>query len=141
MYHVNQEDRPTGYIYVLRSKSTTPEIAGIKDLYKIGYSNGPIEQRIRNAVNDPTYLMAEVEVVAAWQCYNMNAQRLEGLLHNFFGDSCLEVEISGPDGRLHRPREWFIAPLGIIEQVVPMIISGEVVKYRYDADGGGIARR
>ncbi len=139
LYHVRQEDRPTGYIYVLRSLSTDPAISVHRDLYKIGFSSGPIEQRIRNAAKEPTYLMADVEIVGGWQCFNMNTQKLEGLLHNFFGNSCLDVQIAGPDGRYHQPREWFIAPLGIIEQVVPMMISGEVVKYRYDAAGEGIA--
>ena len=36
------------------------------------------------------------------------------------------------EGIPHDPKEWFIVPLEIIEQAVQLIISGEVVHYRYD---------
>jgi len=30
------------------------------------------------------------------------------------------------------PREWFIAPLNVIEETIELIINGEIVNYRYD---------
>lgn len=131
----------TGYIYVLRSLSGDPQIANIKDLYKIGYSSGPVAERIRNAANEPTYLMAPVLQVAGWQCLSMLPQSLESLLHRFFGNSCLDLQVVGPDGRYHTPREWFIAPLPIIERAVEMVVNGEIVNYRYDPETGGIMER
>ena len=77
--------------------------------------------------------MDEVEYVAGWKGFNMNPQKLELLLHNFFGSSCLDIEITDEKGRIHRPREWFLAPLPIVEQAIALIISGKVVEYLYDA--------
>ena len=131
---IQEEDQTTGYIYVLKSKSIDPQITAIKNLYKIGYSTIDIAERIKNAENEPTYLMAKVESVAEWQCYNMNTQKLEGLLHRIFGNSCLEFDIFDKTGKRHTPREWFIAPLNIIEEAIMLIINGEIVNYRYDID-------
>ena len=85
--------------------------------------------------------MADVHIVMAYKCYNMNPQKLEQLLHNFFGNSCLNIDIFDKNGTRHTPREWFIAPLDIIEQAIHMIISGEIVGYRYDSGEEGIVGR
>jgi hypothetical protein len=138
---ITAEDQKAGFIYILKSKSTNLEISGVANLYKIGYSKIPVEERIKNARQEPTYLMADVRIVMAYQCYNMNPQKLEQLLHTFFRGSCLEVDVFDKNGQRHTPREWFIAPLYIIEQAIKLIISGEVVKYRYDAAGEEIVVR
>ncbi|SDX74245.1 GIY-YIG nuclease family protein [Flavobacterium degerlachei] len=129
---ITEEDEAAGYIYVLRSKSRDDRITEIDNLYKIGYSKVEVEERIKNAEKDPTYLMAQVKIITSWKCYNMNPQKLEQLLHNFFGKSCLNVDIFDEKKRRHTPREWFIAPIDVIEQAIELIISGEVVKYSYD---------
>ena len=129
---VNEKDEASGYIYILKSLSDDPEIASTQNLFKIGYSKNPVPQRIKDAEKEPTYLMAPVELVTAFKCFNMNTQKFEQLIHNFFGASCLEVDVFDSSGRRHTPREWFIAPLDVIEQVITLIISGEVVKYAYD---------
>ena len=129
---ITDEDEAAGYIYVLRSKSKDQRIIEIDNLYKIGYSKVEVEERIKNAEKDPTYLMAPVQIITSWKCYNMNPQKLEQLLHNFFGKSCLNVDIFDEKKRRHTPREWFIAPIEVIEQAIELIISGEVVKYSYD---------
>jgi len=131
---VNEEDVAAGFIYILKSKSEKQEIKEIQNLYKIGFSTTSVEDRIKNASQEPTYLMAEVRIVMAYKCYNMNPQKFELLVHNFFGAACLNIDITGNDGRRYSPREWFIAPLHIIEQAVKLIESGEVVKYRYDSN-------
>lgn len=130
--NVNEEDVEAGFIYILKSKSDKQEIREIKNLYKIGFSKTSVEDRIRNAIQEPTYLMADVRIVMAYQCYNMNPQKFELLIHNFFGSACLNIDITGRDGRRYSPREWFIAPLNIIEQAIQLIKSGEIVNYRYD---------
>lgn len=61
-----------------------------------------------------------------------NPHKLEQLIHQFFGNSCLDIDIIDGNGKLHKPREWFIAPLNVIEEAITLIISGEVVKYRYN---------
>ena len=138
---ITQEDVEAGFIYVLKSRSGKEEVSAIKNLYKIGYSKIDIAERIKNAEQEPTYLMAPVAIVTAFQCYNMNPQKLEQLLHNFFGNSCLNIDVFDKDGRRHTPREWFIAPLELIEQAISFIISGEIVKYRYDSNREQIVAR
>lgn len=131
---ITDEDEAAGYIYVLRSKSKDERIARMDNLYKIGYSKVTVEERIKNAEKDPTYLMAPVRIITSWKCYNMNPQKLEQLLHNFFGKACLNIDIFDENKKRCTPREWFIAPIGVIEQAIELIISGEVVKYRYDEE-------
>lgn len=130
---ITEEDEEKGYIYILKSRSDKPEIKSIKNLYKIGYSKTSVEERVKNAVLEPTYLMADVRIVMTYKCYNMNPQKFEQLLHNFFGSSCLNIDIFDKNGNRHSPREWFVAPLDIIEQAVQLIITGDIVKYRYDS--------
>ncbi len=138
---VTDEDKEAGYIYVLKSKSKDSRISSISNLYKIGYSKTDITERIKNAEKEPTYLMAPVEYIAGWQCYNMNPQKFEQLIHNFFGKACLEIDVFDEKGKRHTPREWFIAPLNIIEQAITLIISGEIVKHKYDGDNGIIKHK
>ena len=63
----------------------------------------------------------------------MKAHKFEGLLHTFFGHSCLDVKVADQKGIAHTPREWFIAPLSYIKQAIQMLITGDIVNYRYDA--------
>ena len=131
---INDEDEGSGYIYVLSSKSTDQKITEIKNLFKIGYSTTPVESRIKNAEREPTYLMAPVQIVAEYKTFNMNTQKFEQLLHNFFGSSCLNIDIW--DEKLNRrmPQEWFVVPLHIIDKAIEMIITGEIIQYKYDQE-------
>ena len=110
-------------------------------MQKVGYSKNDVEDRNKNAEKEPTYLMAPVRIKGAWKCYNMNPQKLEQLLHNFFGNSCLEIDVFDEKGKRHTPREWFIAPFEVIEQAIELIINGKIVKYRYDAENGVIVMK
>ncbi len=129
---ISSEDKSSGYIYILKSKSNDNQIRDIKNLYKIGYSTTKVDERLKNAKNEPTYLMAEVEQIAIYKCFNMNTQKLEQIVHQFFGNSCLNIQIIGNDRKVHTPREWFIAPLEVIKQAIFMIVNGEIIYYKYD---------
>ena len=131
---ITEEDKEAGYIYVLKSESKKEEISSIKNLYKIGYSTVLVEERIKNAEKEPTYLMDSVVLESSWKCFNMNAQKFEKLIHKFFGASCLEVDVFDKKGRRHTPREWFIVPLEAIEQAVTLIVAGKIMDYKYDTD-------
>jgi len=62
---IEEGDKESGTIYVLRSKSDHPVVAANRDiLHKIGVTGGSIGRRIGNAKIDPTFLMADVEIVA-----------------------------------------------------------------------------
>jgi|26BtaG_2_1085354.scaffolds.fasta_scaffold00606_5 hypothetical protein len=130
---VNEEDSESGWIYVLKSKSTNKEISSIADLYKIGYSTVPIQERVKNASKESTYLMADVAIVDGYKCYNMNAQKFEALIHRFFAEVCLNVDIFDDKGRRITPREWFVVPLPIIQKTIILITTGEIVNYKYDS--------
>jgi hypothetical protein len=135
---VNEKDSETGWIYILRSKSAHKDISVIQDLHKIGFSKTDVKTRVKNAVKEPTYLMADVEVISTYKCYNLDPHKFEQLLHRFFADVCLNVDIYDDKGRRITPREWFVAPLPIIDQVIDLILSGEIVHHRYDAKSGMI---
>lgn len=137
---ISKDDKEAGYIYVLKSKSEDPRVAFIRNLYKIGYTQN-VDERLRGADKQPTYLMAPVEYIAGWKCYNMNARKFENLIHKFFGHTCLEVDIYDEKGVCHTPREWFIAPIEIIEQAIELIINGKVIHYQYDTENQTIVRR
>lgn len=141
LLNVTNEDKQNGYIYILKSLSNEDIIQTKKNLYKIGFSTTSVETRIKNAKQDPTYLMADVKTVAAYEVYNVNPHKLEQLIHKFFGNSCLDMEIYDGNGKLYKPREWFIAPLKIIEEAIELIVNGKVLNYRYDEENEVIVEK
>ena len=132
--NIQDEDKPTGYIYILQSKSKDERIKSIRHLYKIGYCETTVAERIRNATNEPTYLMAPVKIVAEFKTYNMNTQKFEDLLHRFLGQCQISIDVFDNNGSRHTPREWFQVPYEVVEQAVKLIVTGEVVNYKYDRE-------
>lgn len=132
---LKEEDIQTGWIYVLKSKSENPNISNIKDLYKIGYSSTSVDERIKNAKNEATYLFADVKKVATYKVYNRNADKLESLLHRFFAEACLNVDLFDVKGQRITPREWFVVPFDVIEEVIHLILNENIVNYKYDLMG------
>ncbi len=131
-YAINNEDEPTGYIYVVRSLSKDPRIQEIEDLFKIGFSSHPVLERIKGAASDPTFLMADVAPVTHFETYNLNPQQLEKLIHRFFAKACLSLDIIDDNGKRFAPREWFVVPLQIVETAINLLTSGDIVNYKYD---------
>ena len=78
--------------------------------------------------------MAPVQIEAEYKTFNMNTQKFEQLLHNFFGASCLNIDIYDDKLRRHMPQEWFIVPLRIIDQAIELIITEQIFKYSYNKD-------
>jgi hypothetical protein len=58
----------------------------------------------------PTFLMAEVEIVATYELYNINRTKLENLIHRIFDPARLDIEIKDRFGNPVIPREWFLVP-------------------------------
>lgn len=134
------EDIESGTIYVLRSKSKHPDIKkNYEILHKIGVTGGSIEKRIANAKDDPTFLMADVEVVATYKLSNINRVKLENLIHKFFESARLNIEIKDRFGKPIAPREWFLVPLFIIDEAVEKIKAGTILNYSYEIKSGKIA--
>ncbi|ODS56458.1 MAG: hypothetical protein ABS36_08735 [Acidobacteria bacterium SCN 69-37] len=127
------DDLAAGTIYVLRSKSDNPAVAAHRDvLHKIGVTGGKVEARIANASLDATFLLADVDVVATYTLYNVNRVKLENLLHRVFDNAQLDIEIKDRFGNPVRPREWFLVPLFVIDEVVQRIKDGSITRYVYD---------
>lgn len=137
---VTDDDKAAGFIYVLRSLSEHPDIKAIPNLYKIGLARRSIEARIQNAAKEPTYLMAPVALVSTFQCYNVNLPKLENLLHRFFDHATAKVQVTDAQGNYHTPQEWFSVPIETIETAVRLLISREIVNYRYDSATGQVLR-
>ena len=128
-----QDDQATGTIYVLRSKSDHPMVAAHRDLvHKIGVTTMSVEQRIARARFDATFLMADVEVVATYELFNINQTKLENLIHRVFDPARLNIEIQDRFGNPVVPREWFLAPLFAVDEAVSRIKDGTITSYIYD---------
>ena len=116
------DDTASGTIYVLRSQSDHPMVAKNREIiHKIGVTGGDVKKRIANAENDPTFLLAPVEIVATYELYNINRLKLEKLLHRFFESARLEIQIKDRFGKPVVPREWFFVPAFIVDEVVEKI--------------------
>lgn len=129
---VKEEDVQSGWIYVLKSKSTNSQIANIKDLYKVGFASNSVDDRIKNARHEATYLFADVQKVATYRIYNRNADKLESLLHRFFANACLDIDLFNEKGQRLNPREWFVVPFEVIEETIQLILNENIVNYEYD---------
>lgn len=129
---ITTEDKVTGYIYVLSSLSQDPAISEVKHLYKIGFSTNTVEQRIANAENEPTYLMAPVKIQASYKVVNMNSQKFEDLIHQLLKPVQFQMSVFDDMGIKHQPREWFIVPLPVVDSIIQKIMDGSIVGYTYN---------
>ena len=135
-------DQATGTIYVLRSRADIPFVAENRELvHKIGVTTSKVVSRIAGARLDPTYLMADVEVVASYQLYNVDRGKLERLIHRIFDTVRLNVEIEDRFGNPVEPREWFLVPLPAINDAVEKIVDGTITSYAYDAKSATLVRQ
>ncbi len=137
-----EDDLPTGFVYVLRSKSEQPFVAKNRSvIHKIGVTGGDVKARVANAKKDPTYLLADVEIVASFKLSNINRKRLEALLHKFFGSARLDLELKDRFGGQVEPREWFLVPLKAIEEAIEKLKAGSISEYQYDKATAQIVKR
>ncbi|MFC3088078.1 GIY-YIG nuclease family protein [Tabrizicola soli] len=126
-------DEASGTIYVLRSKSDHPMVAQHREvIHKIGVTNMSVKQRIAGARLQPTFLMADVELVATYELFNINRTKLENLIHRIFEPARCDIEIRDRFGRPVVPKEWFMVPLFVIDEAVKRIKDRSITDYRYD---------
>lgn len=134
-------DLASGTIYVLRSKSDHPTVAAHRDvLHKIGVTGGDIARRIASAKQDPTFLLADVEVIATYELFNVNRTRLENLIHRVFDSARLDIEIKDRFGQPVIPREWFLVPLFVVNEAVDRIRDGTITDYLYERRTAALVR-
>lgn len=130
----SEGDKSTGYVYILRSLSPSPDIANVRNLYKIGFTINEVEERIKNAEKEPTYLMAPVQIVETFQIVNMNSHIFETIMHQVFSAVQFQLKVYDENGEMHIPSEWYVAPLEIIELVVQKIVDRTITQYSYNPE-------
>jgi hypothetical protein len=136
-----EDDLASGTIYVLRSKSDNPVFAANRDvLHKIGVTGGKVETRLANAALDPTFLLADVEIIATYELYNINRIKLENVIHRVFDPAQLDIELRDRFGNPVKPREWFLVPLFVVNEVVERIKDGSITQYIYDPTGARLVK-
>ncbi|WP_437202254.1 GIY-YIG nuclease family protein [Planctomicrobium sp. SH664] len=127
-------DQATGSVYVLRSLSDHPFLAEHrKAIHKIGVTGGSVKKRVANARKDPTFLLADVEIVAEYKLANINRKALEALIHRFFANARLDLELKDRFGAGVEPREWFLLPLPVIDEMIEKIKDGTIGDVAYDS--------
>jgi hypothetical protein len=135
------DDLASGTIYVLRSKSNNPIVAANRELvHKIGVTGGDVSKRLANAKTDPTFLLADVEIVATYKLFNIGRTKLENLVHRIFDSARLNIEIKDRFGSPVIPREWFLVPLFAIDNAVDRIKDGTITGYVYDPKTASLIR-
>lgn len=135
------EELTAGCIYVLRSLSDHPFIAENRELiHKIGVTGGDAKWRIAGAKKDPTYLLADVEIVAEYRLANINRKKLESLLHKFFDSARLDMQLKDRFGEHVEPQEWFLVPLSVIDETIDKIKDGTIVDFHYDPELARLSR-
>lgn len=127
------EHLETGTLYVLRSRSTHPTIAAHRDLvHKIGITGGSVKRRVADAMDDPTFLLAEVDVIATYKLFDIDRPKLERLIHRVLNSVRFDAELTDRFGKPFRPREWFMVPLPVIDEIVQRIEDGTLAGMVFD---------
>lgn len=142
---ITSKDRITGHIYILASKSIAPALAPYINtgrLIKIGYTTQKIEERIKNAENDPTYLEAPVEIIDVLNCYkNLDPHKFEQTIHTFLSEQRLMLKLISKTGKIYHPKEWFIVNYETALAVCKHIADGTIAQYRMDNVSGKIVKK
>ena len=66
-----------------------------------------VDRRIAGVSLDAAFLMMDVEVVAAYEFFNINRTKLENVLHRFFENSTLDIQINDRFGNPVIPGSGF----------------------------------
>jgi hypothetical protein len=84
--------------------------------------------------------MAAVEVIATYELYNVNRIKLENVIHRVFDPAQLDIEINDRFGNSVRPREWFLVPVFIVNEVVERIKDRTITQYVYEPTAARLVR-
>jgi len=139
--NVNHKDKRAGQIYFVTTLSDKPALREIPNLLKIGYTELTVDERTKNAERDTAFLEAPVKKLASIECYNLNPNKFETLIHGFLHAQRIKMTLTGRDGKEYHPREWFSVPLDTAREVVKRIIDGSIVQYRMDNTTGRLVKK
>jgi hypothetical protein len=76
------------------------------------------------------------EAPPTYELSNINRTKLENLIHRFFEPAKLDMELKDRFGNPVVPREWFLVPLFIIDEVVEKIRDCSIGNFCYDPKHG-----
>jgi hypothetical protein len=62
------------------------------------------------------------------------------LLHKFLARARIDLALADRFGGKVQPREWFLVPLPVVEEVVNRIKDGSIQHFRYDPGSASIKR-
>ena len=139
--NVSHKDKRAGQIYFVTTRSDNADLKAIPNLVKIGYTELTVEERTKNAERDTAFLEAPVKILASMECYNLNPNKFETLIHGFLHAQRLKMTLVGKDGKAYHPKEWFSVPLDTAREVVKRIIDGSIVNYRMDNTTGRLVQK
>ncbi|OOE83502.1 hypothetical protein BZG73_11635 [Salinivibrio siamensis] len=139
--NVNHKDKRVGQIYFVTTLSDKPALREIPNLLKIGYTELTVDERTKNAERDTAFLEAPVKKLASIECYNLNPNKFETLIHGFLHAQRIKMTLTGKDGKEYHPKEWFSVPLETAREVVKRIIDGSIVDYRMDNTTGRLVKK
>lgn len=134
--NVSHTDKRAGQIYFVTTKSDNPVLRAVPNLIKIGYTEQTVEERTKNAERDTAFLEAQVKILASMECYNLNPNKFESLIHGFLYAQRLKMTLVGKDGKAYHPNEWFSVSLEDAMEVANRIIDGSIMKYRMNNTTG-----
>ncbi|MBA2636069.1 MAG: GIY-YIG nuclease family protein, partial [Sphingomonas sp.] len=66
--------------------------------------------------------------------------KLEHMLHRVFVETRLDVGLRDRFDQAVQPREWFLVPLHVIDEVIERFKDGSIVDFRYDRDTAQLVR-
>ena len=119
-----------------------PFIAEHRELvHKIGVTGQDIKKRLAGAKKDPTFLLADVELVGSYKLANINRSKLEGILHQFFSHTRIDLDLKDRFAEKIEPREWFLVPLHCIQKAIELLTTGDIERCSYDRDSATIIDR
>ena len=140
--NVDEGDHSTGTVYVLRSKSDNPVVEKNRDIiHKIGVTSGCIKRRVAGANLQPTFLMANVDIVATYELYNIDRRSFERLIHKIFANARIDIKVKDRFGRHVVPKEWFLVPFSVIDQAIKKIMNNTISSYVYDPNSARLVKR
>ncbi|MBR9763541.1 MAG: GIY-YIG nuclease family protein [Rhodobacteraceae bacterium] len=132
----------SGTIYVARSRSEDTSIREQRMiLHKIGVTSQDVSRRIADAKNDPTFLLAPVEIVATYQLRNLSRSKVEQLLHRFFAAARADLFVLDRFGKKVFPKEWFYVLPDQVGKAAKLLEEGQLHLYRYDTNTQRILRK
>ncbi len=123
-----------GFVYVLRSLSTDPQVTGVPDLHKIGFTKRSTGARVKQANDEKTYLRAPVELVAEYSMPATIVSGVEATLHKFFALARIDVSYRHDGEVVSEATEWFSVPRAVIDEAVDLISVEAITDYQYDPE-------